>query len=98
LYCFCEQEERAKLAVELKRMVARAHEEKTRLEDQLAKCLKETDVLCQQMNEISDHQVSKMGFIPTQNRIILITVLCCAFPSMPKIFRRLAINDNDIKI
>jgi hypothetical protein len=70
LYGLCEQEEQAKLAGELKNMAARAHEEKTSLENQLVRCLKETDVLRQLKNKMSDHQVSKRGFNPCQNRII----------------------------
>jgi hypothetical protein len=77
-------------------MAARAREEKANLEDQLARCLKETDVLRQQMNEMSDHRVSKMGFNPSQTESL--ELLCCAFPSIPKIFRRLPINGHDIKI
>jgi hypothetical protein len=69
LYGYCEQEERAKLVGELQSMAARAREEKASLEDKLARCLKETEVLRQQMKEMPDNRVSKMGFNPSQNRI-----------------------------
>jgi hypothetical protein len=70
MFGLCEQEEQAKLLRNLHGMTAIAREEKLDLELQLARCLKETDILHQQlMKERADHQVGQSGFCPFQNRI-----------------------------
>jgi hypothetical protein len=94
--CLCEQEDRAKLLGELEIMVVRACDQKLKLQDQLARCLEETEVLRQQLKkQMTDHQVSQSGFSPTENRIFDFhrtflrerALPCCAFPLMCKIFR-----------
>ena len=78
----CEQEERAKLVVE----VEQADEGKRNLEYQLETCRKEMYSLHQQYKkEMSDHQVSECGLTPLQQNHLFsspyswsgwVTVLC----------------------
>jgi hypothetical protein len=75
LYTFCEQEKQSKLVSELETKAARTHEEKAILEDQLARCLNETHVLHKQINEMADHQVSKMASAIVKSESSRITML-----------------------
>jgi hypothetical protein len=81
-------------------MAARAHEERLNSEYQLGRRQKETKILRKELaKEITDHQVSKIGFNPTQstlfhfhpNFLMERESLCYAFTFMHKIFRWLPI-------